>query len=172
MAIRIKELEETEEKFSVESLSQNEVFITTVMYATQVAIRSHQEEKLEALRNAVLNTALSNAPEEDIQMMFLNFIDALTPWHLRLLKFLDDPKDFFKKKNISIPKLVAGGVSNLVEGAFPELKSNREFYDLLAKELFAKGLINSSDLHVIVSESALYGSGSTKFGKSFLAYIS
>ena len=47
-------------------------------YATQIAIRNHQRKKLEALRNAVLNSALVNASEEDIQLMFLNFIEYLT----------------------------------------------------------------------------------------------
>ena len=70
----LKTLEEKIDNFNIEALSQNEMFITTVMHASQAAIRNHQKEKLEALRNAVLNAALPNAPEEDIQLMFLNYI--------------------------------------------------------------------------------------------------
>jgi len=60
------------------------------MHASQVAIRNHQSGKLEALRNAVLDSALSNEPEEDMQLMFLNFVDVLTLSHLRMLKLYFD----------------------------------------------------------------------------------
>ena len=70
-----------------------ENFMTTVTYATIIALRNHQAEKLETLRNAVLNTALSPIVEEDLQHIFLNYIDELTLWHLRVLKFLDNLSD-------------------------------------------------------------------------------
>jgi hypothetical protein len=58
------------------------------MHATQAAIRNHQKEKLEALRNAVLNSAEKNALDEDIKLMFVSLIDTFTPWHLRILSSL------------------------------------------------------------------------------------
>lgn len=59
----LKELEEKVDDFKIENLKDNEMFITTVMHAKQVAIRNHQKEKLAALRNAVLNAGLPNPPE-------------------------------------------------------------------------------------------------------------
>ena len=103
IAERLKSLEGVVDGFRVEDLSQNETFITVVMHATQVAIRNHQQEKLEALRNAVLNAAMLEAPEDDRQLMFLNFIDELTPWHLRVLHFFDDPEIWGIRHNISYP---------------------------------------------------------------------
>ena len=97
----LKAIEEKVDDFNIEALSQNEMFITTVMHASQAAIRNHQKEKLEALRNAVLNAALPNAPEEDIQLMFLNFVDSLTPWHLRILKFFDNPQEWGRRNSIA-----------------------------------------------------------------------
>jgi len=47
------ELQEKVEGFKLEDLSENNIFITTVMQATQASLRNHQQEKLEALRNAV-----------------------------------------------------------------------------------------------------------------------
>ena len=66
VAERLKELEEHGE-LNLEDLQDNETFITTVMQASQAAIRNHQSEKREALRNAVLNAALPQAPEESLQ---------------------------------------------------------------------------------------------------------
>src|SRR4030042_1026429 len=75
----LKKLEEKVSGFKIEELSENDAFITAVTHSSQVAIRNHHDEKFEALRNAVLNAALPNAPEEDLQLMFLEFVDTLTP---------------------------------------------------------------------------------------------
>ena len=65
------ELEGKVDGLTLENLSKNEVFITTVTQATYTAIRNHHEEKLTALRNAVINSALPNPPNEDLQLMFI-----------------------------------------------------------------------------------------------------
>lgn len=167
----LKDLSIKVDGFSLDNLSQNEMFITTVMQATQVAIRNHQKEKLEALRNAILNAAMPNPPEEDIQMMFLNFIDTLTPWHLRILKFFDDPKKWYEKQNKPLLNLMMGGLSTVLEDSFPDLKGRRSFYDLLFKDLYSRGLTNTDSLHTTMSAEGLYVSRTTDFGKQFLSYI-
>ena len=45
------------------------------------------------LRNAVLNSVLPTAPDEDIQDLYFAFIDELTPTHMHLLTLLSDPLD-------------------------------------------------------------------------------
>ena len=167
----LKMLEEKVKGFSIESLAENEMFITTVMHATQVAIRNHQKEKLEALRNAVLNAASSNAPEEDIQLMFLNFVDILTPWHLRILKFFDSPKQWGQDHNISFPERLFGGLSHVLMDAFPELKGQRDFYDQVFKDLYSRGLMNTESLDVTMSATGLYEPRTTSLGKQFIKFI-
>jgi hypothetical protein len=87
------------------------------MHATQVALRNHHTEKREALCNAVLNVASGNAPQDNIQLMFLDFIDTLTPWHLRILHFFQNPLDYiaskgFNPQNISLSDSISmGGLS-------------------------------------------------------------
>jgi hypothetical protein len=76
IAIAVVELRKNFEEFKAENLQRNENFLSAFMYAGEIAIRNHQREKLEALRNAVLNSVMPNAPIEDLQHMFLNFIDA------------------------------------------------------------------------------------------------
>ena len=86
---KLEDLDRKVDNFSIESLTENEQFITTLIQATQIAIRNHQEEKLIALRNAVLNAALPNNTQEDFQGIFLNWIDDLSYYHIQILDFLD-----------------------------------------------------------------------------------
>lgn len=167
----LKALEDKVEGFKIEEFSENEVFITTTMHATQAAIRNHQQEKLEALRNAVLNSAQRNAPDEDIQLMFLNLIDTFTPWHLRILKFFDDPVAWAQKNGVSYPSWAMGGPATVLEHAFPELAGRREIYDLLVKDLFENGLFNTQSMHVTMSVQGMLASRTTNLGKSFIEFI-
>jgi hypothetical protein len=68
-----------------ETLVANEAFISAFAQATQAALRTHQKEKLEALRNAVLNTALNRVPDDNRRAVFLSLIDRLAPVHMDML---------------------------------------------------------------------------------------
>lgn len=147
------------------------MFITTVMHASQTAIRNYQEEKLEALRNAVLNASLPNPPEEDIQLMFLNFVDALTTWHLRLLKFFENPQAWGQKHGISYPSWSIGAPSTVLEHTFPELRGRRELYNQLVKDLFSRGLMRAVSLDTMMSAQGMFASHVTAMGKQFIKFI-
>jgi hypothetical protein len=67
-------------------------FWTTLFHAAEVARRTHQQEKREALKNAVLNAAKPTAPDDDLQHIFLNMVADLTPLHIRLLDFILYPQ--------------------------------------------------------------------------------
>ena len=49
--------------------ANDDEFVSAIQHATQIAVRTHQAEKLEALRNAVLNVAAGTAPGDDLQMI-------------------------------------------------------------------------------------------------------
>ena len=172
IAARLIELEKQVEGFKIESLSNNENFISTVFYATTLAIRNHQKEKIEAMQNSVLNTALNIAVEEDLQHVFLNFIDELTPSHLSVLKYFDDPEDWLKQKVIPIPNYSYGGAITIFYVAFPELAKNQDFAKQLVSDLSARGLSrNWESMHVMDIRSSMYGPKITSLGKQFLAFI-
>src|SRR5260370_7181085 len=65
-------------------------------------MRSHQREKLQALRNAVLNVAAGTAPDENLQLVFLNYLDTLTPLHLTLLDCVADPREWAAQPNLPL----------------------------------------------------------------------
>jgi hypothetical protein len=141
------------------------------MHASQAALRNSQKEKLTALRNAVLNAALPNPPEESIQQMFVNFIDSLTVWHLKLLDLVQNPEEWARRHNHTFPELMAGGFSHIIESAFPELHGRRDFYDQLGKDLAYRGLANTDHLHVMSTGQGLLQKKTTSMGDRFLKFI-
>ncbi|MDO8613834.1 MAG: hypothetical protein Q7R32_13600 [Dehalococcoidia bacterium] len=169
---RLKGLEEKVDGFSFENLSSDETFITTLMHASQAAIRSHQEEKLEALRNAVVNVAARSAPEEDLQLMFLDFVDTFTPWHLRILKFLDDPKAWGEEHGINYPNITAGSPAMILESAFLDLTSRKDFYGQVVRDLHARGLLSVESLGGVMTREGVMASRTTGLGRQFLQFIS
>jgi len=85
---KLTRLEERLGGFDVNRLADNQQFVTAVLQTTPMAVRTHQKEKLDALRNAVLNVAAGSAPEEDLQITFLDAVDSLTASHVRFLSVL------------------------------------------------------------------------------------
>jgi hypothetical protein len=88
LAENLQLLEERVENFQIDKLVEDEAFITASLQATQVAIRTHQQEKLEAIRNTVLNSALNTDLNDELQLLFLSTIDRITPTHILILKSL------------------------------------------------------------------------------------
>ncbi len=66
-----------------QDIFKNETFNTILLHATQAAVRTHQQEKLEALRNAVLNSF--QIQDENKTLTFLQVLDQLTVFDLSVL---------------------------------------------------------------------------------------
>ncbi|MBM4137060.1 MAG: hypothetical protein FJ241_09575 [Nitrospira sp.] len=166
-------LRELEEKMGIvlESLQDNEEFIDVALEATQIAIKTSNQEKKEALKNAILNSALPNPPEESLQKMFLSFIDTLTVWHLKLLELFNDPPAYIENHEINFTGFSMGAPSHLVENAFPELRGKRDLYDLIWKDLYSRALVTTEGLHVMMTGSGIIAKRTTEIGKLFLDYI-
>ena len=150
----------------IEGLRDNDAFIDVVFQATQAAMHTSQESKREALRNAILNAALPGAPEASEQQIFVGLVDNFTEWHLRLLQLFQDPREHVSRNTMM------GGLSQVVETAFPQLRGRRDFYDQVWSDLNTRGLVNTSTLHVTMSGHGLTAKRTTDFGDRFLAFIS
>jgi hypothetical protein len=166
-------LRKLEEKMGVvlESLQKKDQFIDVAVEASQIAIKSSAKEKREALKNAILNTALPNPPEESLQKMFLSFIDTLTVWHLRLLDLFNDPPAYIQRHDLQFGNISMGAMSHLIENAFPELNGRRDLYDLIWKDLYSRALVNTDGLHTMMTGSGVVAKRTTEIGKLFLEYI-
>lgn len=76
---------------SISNLIQDEQFISAFLQATHAALKTHVESKRAALRNALLNTAITQTASQSEIDMYLNIVDSLTPFHIEVLRFVADP---------------------------------------------------------------------------------
>lgn len=166
----LNELERKVTGFSVASLSENQMFLTVVSHATYVAIRNHEEEKLLALKNAVINTALTPSPDEDIRLMFINFVDSLTPWHIKILKLLHNPTGVLIERDLAQPSWMSGSVLRLIQYAYPELKNHDDFLNQICRDLYNRGLIVTDSFGIGVSDFLVQRT--SNLGNSFIDFIS
>jgi len=171
IADRLKELETRMHGFKIEALKDNPLFITAVLHATIVALRNHQKEKLDALQNAVVNSARGVDIEENLQLMFLNMVDELTPLHLRVLKYFDNPRKWLEEHGIKF-SIYMGGASSGLEAALPEVQGQRDLYDTLMMDLYNRGLVSADKtvLHAMMSGDGILASRITELGRKFLRY--
>lgn len=149
---------------NLQELQNDDRFISAVMHATHIAIRTHEETKLEALRNAIDNVAQGQSPEEALQHSFLDTVDALSELHIRILRIFENPTP--------PPNLGMGGLSHVLEHNIPELRGRREVYDQLWRDLYFRGLVAIDGLHSTMSGRGLAERRTTKLGDMFLEFIS
>lgn len=163
VAERISRLEK-ENGLDVDSLKDNDEFISAVMYASTLAIRTHNESKLNALRNAISNIAEGRAPDETLQHIYLNLVDSLTELHLRILKAFQGP-------NVP-PGLSMGGLGNVLEHNLPDMRGQKGIYQQMWKDLFARGLLVGDNLNLTMTGSGLGQKQTTPLADGFLQFIS
>lgn len=156
---------------NLEDLQANDSFIDTVLQASQIALRTSQKEKREALRNSILNSALPYPPEQSRQQMFLGYIDIFTVWHLKILRLFKEPALNPEVSDYAHRSELGGGLSVILEKAFPELRGQRELYDQIWQDLYTRGLVNTNGLHTMMSSGGLLASRATKLGKQFVHFI-
>ncbi|MDE0369579.1 MAG: hypothetical protein OXI84_05490 [bacterium] len=173
LARRLARLEDRVEGFQVEDLVDHPAFTSAMLKAGVMALWNHNEEKLEALRNAVLNVAVASAPEEDEHEMFISLIDSFTGWHLRILAFLADKKAIAQKRErLPLPGWSMGGVATVLEHVYPELVGRRDLYDLIVSDLNRAGLVDIDSLHVTgTRDGYMLAKQSTYMGDRFLRLI-
>ncbi|SIO34422.1 hypothetical protein SAMN05444166_3948 [Singulisphaera sp. GP187] len=139
MADRLVELEAAG-FLKVEDLGTNEEFISTVTQASTIAIRNHRKEKLEALRNAVLNTAAGRSPGDTKREMFLNLVDAFTVDHIRILKTLYEHQRSLKRDEFWTDSVQ--GLANIALERVPELPKEDAVPKIIVSDLCRRELLN------------------------------
>ena len=140
--------------------------------ATRTVEHTHQEEKISALRNAVVNSVAPDAPDADTQAIFLSQIDRLTPSHLRMLTLLNDPPAWFASRGLTPPQAgLAGSRTQTVEAGLPEMQGRRDFYLLIGQELHS-ALMLTTNVHGNVSATSLMDRLTTDFGRQFVRFMS
>lgn len=169
---RLNELASKINEFNIERLSENEVFLSTVSQAYQIAMRTHQNEKIKALLNAISNSATGSL-DDNLQHMFLMFIDSFTEWHLRLVILLDNPIKVLKEKGLQTD-FYMGSLSTVITTAYSQLAGRKEFCRQLMRDLYNRSLINTPDdsLNTTMTGNGMVASRTTELGKQFIQFIS
>lgn len=155
----------------LEDLRDDDAFLDTVMAASQAALRTANEEKREALRNSVVNSALPGRPEESFRQTFVALVDQFTEWHLRLLRFFQDPKGWARRRNVALPSLMVGSPANVLEAVYPELQGRRLFYDQVWKDLVQRGLVDTDSLGGMMTGEGTVAKRTSDLGDQFLRFI-
>jgi len=146
---------------SIERLQQDEAFVSAILHATQAALRTHRAEKLEALLNAVLNIAETQAHDETLEQILLSYIDELTCSHLQLLLAAHD-RDYLEGRYVS--------VRDLVRELLPQMTEDEVLTRVLWRDLESRGLVASNAERVSPGHS-LARPGMTALGRSLVALI-
>jgi hypothetical protein len=169
LAAGVEELRQRVDGLDLEALPGDDRFTDAVVSATRTVEHTHQAEKIEALRNAVLNSAVPGAPDADTQAVILNLVDRFTASHLRLLTLWDDPPSWFASHGLPQPTS-SGSRALTVEAGVPEVRGRRDFIMLIASELKTAGLL-AADLAGMVSPRGMMERLTTDFGREFVRFI-
>jgi hypothetical protein len=169
----VEELRDRFDGFDPESLAENEAFVDAVVTATRIVDRTSQQEKIEVLRNAVLNSALPAAPDQDIQQLYFALIDDLTPTHMRLLNLLDDPPGWFDARpGLHRPQFgMMSSRTTLISAAMPDLADKgSQMIERFYAALTDGGLVNGALGGTMTGQGA-WQPVTTEFAARFLAFI-
>ena len=144
-------------------LQENEQFITAVMQATSAAIRTHQQAKLDALKNAIIHIALGEGPDETFQHILLGFIDEFSEMHFRILAFARSP--------IAPADIMMGSLASVLEDNLPTLRGQKTLYQQIWSDLYTRGLVNTEGLNGSMSGNGLSQSRTSPIGETLLNFI-
>lgn len=122
-----------------EKLAQNDAFVSAVIYAARIAISTHQREKLDALRNAVLNVALSKTVEEEKHIVFLHLIEVFSVTHFEILRLFANRsifpaarmRELRERRALTDPMVIDLNDRGLLVDPRPYVSRNREPTDSL-----------------------------------------
>jgi len=89
VVLELEKLKKSVEGFKVENLKNNDEFISFLIEASEIATKTHQDEKLNYLKNSISNFFNKNI-DFDKKYTILKLIDNLSSTHLNILRFISD----------------------------------------------------------------------------------
>jgi hypothetical protein len=166
----------TRDKELFERLRSNEEFISVFIAASQAAVRTHHAEKRGMLASAAVHAAEGAGIGVDLQLIFVRFVDELTPGHFQLLALFAEHEAVMAKLSGFEP------LRQFVLTVAPSAVSSAEF-KLLCNDLQSRVLVRFSEAFddfdglAVVNALATEDSGVgarvavTDLARSFLAFV-
>lgn len=167
----VQELLDRVDELDVESLADDSAFLDAVATATRIAEKTSSAHKRAALQNALLNVGTGSGPGEDKTSMFLRYIDDLTPSHMRLLRFLSDPRGAFGEAGLEWPNMGFGSLRSIFERLHPEIAKDEAFLNAILGNLHRAGLTLDTGMGVVMSDGAFDDGRVTSLGNQFTAFV-
>ena len=155
-----------------ERLAQDEAFTTAFLHASQIAVTTHQQEILDALRNAVLNVAVGDGPDYSLQTILLDAINTLTPWHIWLLECIADPVGWANARKYPIATPPPDPVT-MLEAFYRGQMPAEGFQEYVFQSLYNLGLTTTNTMPAGLPTGSLVRVPPriTDLGNKFLAFI-
>lgn len=171
-----------------EDLQRDPEFREFVADITAAAMRTHRQEKRDALRNVLVNAALpAGAKSRSIAKArtFLRFVDDLDVPHLLLLELMNDARAFLAKRNRPLPGPAANWmiekdagtwhqsprsllsiVSDVLRDDIPE-----DLHDIVMQDLVRRGLVGKDAEGHGFSTLCTGNSLASPLGQEFVRFI-
>lgn len=154
-------------EISLDDIGNNERFTSAIFHATEAAIKTAETEKREYLANAVLNSIDCDF-DESVMMLLINMIDRYTLLHIKILDFFQNPK---KYKNKYRQNYYMGSPKDLLYEVYPTLKNMNDIVDIVCRELYTDGLLNTSSFGATMTFGGMEASRTTELGSRFIEFI-
>ena len=147
VSARLNKLSDT---VSISDLLKNDEFQSLLSEATVIALKNHQEIKLDAILNMVENSPGSPV-DYDFKKLFLNYVDNFTGYHLRTLGLIAERHQQINEQNLD---LEINFPQKILEEVF---QGDEELRNLIMEELkVGKGLIAFAFLEYVPSRPESY----------------
>lgn len=148
---------------AINSLPNNDLFATVLLISAQLVLKTNKE-KAKLLANAVANSA-TTALSEDRVIILLNCIEKYTIPHLRLLRFLQNPKEYSSKDNY-----VGGSTMTIYYNYYPN--TDKSLDSIVIRDLYADGFICTDSLNAIMTSSGMVEKRTTSLGDDMIEFFS
>lgn len=154
----------------IEEINSNPLSYDCFIALTEIAIKNHEKERIEHLKNALFNLLSVDRPEDLSIKIIINDLQNLTLCHLKLLILFDDPSKWFEDHNIKRPDVITSSPKLILDIAYPEIK-DFNICKRIWKDLYDKDLVSINLLNGLVSENGLFVSRTTQLGKELIRFI-
>lgn len=149
---------------TLEDIGQNETFATMLIKATDLAMKTSKEEKLEYLSNALLYS-VEHSVDEDKLIMFMSYVEKYSVSHIKILNFFNNPTKF---ENIRVDNYMMGSPAQPLCRVYPEVA---QLKDKCINDLFNDGLMNTQSINVTMTSQGMVAKRTTQLGDEFLSFL-
>ena len=128
-------------QIDIHLLARDEGFIDILLQATLAALRTRHVEKRRSLSSTVAHAAIAVQPDRDEELLFIRYVDELSPSHLYLLRYLVTHEASIRDAG-SYQNLLEGYQSYVVRAHAPPPDAG--FFRLMCSDLMVRGLFRAS----------------------------